>query len=318
MRALLASVFLLVWTAIATAQGQPNPQGAVLFEEGRALAKDGKYAEACAKFEKSLELDPAIGTQLNYADCHEKLNHVAQAWRLFDSAADAEKITNPERAKFSRSRADSLLAKLGVVVLKLATPDAPMIAVSIGGRTVKPAPVIKEIVDPGDVVVNVTAQNVKPFQKTEKITAGKTVTIEVPALDGTSTTVITPPDTAGPADDQSAKRKSRLILSYAVGGAGAVALITGIVLGVKARGDYNAEFDNGNCQESNNECNDVGFAAQEDAISLANVGTVAGIAGIVLVGAGAALYFTAPKVETVAVTPTATATSAGIALVGRF
>lgn len=317
MRALLASVFLLGWTAIATAQGAN--QGAALFEEGRALLGQGKYAEACAKFEQSLALDPAIGTQLNLGECHEKQNHNATAWRIFDAAADAEKITNPDRAKFSRGRADALLAKLGVIVLNLTTPDAPMLAVSIGGRTVKPAPVIKEIVDPGDVVINVTARGAAPFSKTEKVSAGKTVKIVVPALEGNANSNVTvPDDPPRTSDDAGSKRRSRLILSYAVGGAGAVALVTGIVLGVKARGDYNAEFDNNNCDKGTGECNDVGFAAQNDAISLANVGTVAGIAGIVLVGAGAALYFTAPKAETVAVTPTATATSAGIALVGRF
>lgn len=317
MRALLASVFLLAFTATASAQ-QANPQGAVLFEEGRALLGQGKYAEACAKFEQSLAIDPAIGTQLNLGECHEKQNHNAQAWRIFDAAADAEKITNPDRAKFSRGRADALLAKVGVIVLNVTTPDAPMIAVSIGGRTVKPMPVIKEIVDPGDVVINVTARGAAPFSKTEKVSAGKTVTITVPALEGDSNGNVTQPDPPAQEDNAGSKRKSRLILSFAVAGVGGVALLTGIVLGVKARGDYNAEFDNNNCSEETGECNDVGFAAQNDAISLANVGTVAGIAGIVLVGAGAALYFTAPKSETVAVTPTATATSAGIALVGRF
>ena len=124
----LTSIFVLVLTAVATAQPQPNPEGARLFEEGRELAKDGKFEQACDKFEKSLELDPAIGTQLNYADCQEQLHHNAQAWRLFDSAADAEKITKPERAAFARSRADKLLAKVGVVILKIVQPDAPMIA----------------------------------------------------------------------------------------------------------------------------------------------------------------------------------------------
>ena len=50
-----------------------------LFEEGRALAKAGNFTEACAKFETSLSLDPAVGTKLNFADCHEHLGHFALA-----------------------------------------------------------------------------------------------------------------------------------------------------------------------------------------------------------------------------------------------
>jgi hypothetical protein len=113
------------------------------------------------------------------------------------------------------------------------------------------------------------------------------------------------------------RRRSRVLLAYGVGGAGALALITGVIVGVKAKGDYNAQIDNANCtDDSPPMCNDAGFAAQNDAVSLANVGTGFGVAGIVLVGAGAALFLTAPR--DVVVTPTATASSAGISVVGRF
>lgn len=324
----LTWVFIGVLTGVAAAQPAPNPQGAKLFEEGRVLAGQGKFELACEKFEQSLALDPAIGTQLNFADCHENLKHFAQAWRLFDSAADAEKITNPERAKFSRGRADALLAKLGVIVLKLASPDAPMLAVSIAGRSIKPAAVIKEIVDPGEVAIAVTAQGAPPFQRAEKISAGKTIVIDVPPLatdsstgGGTTGSVVGggsngPTDTV-PSDDVGARRRSRVLLAYGVGGVGAVALISGVIIGVKAKGDYNAEFDNMHCMDvSPPECNDLGITAQNDAISLANVGTGFGVAGIVLLGAGAVLFFTAPR--DVVVTPTATASSGGISVVGRF
>src|SRR6185436_19935330 len=199
----LVSVFVLVAaTTLASAQQPaPNPEAAKLFEEGRDLAGKGQYAAACEKFQKSLDLDPAIGTTLNFADCHEKQGHNVIAWRLFDNAADAEKMTNPERAKYSRGRADALLTKLGVVILKIATPDAPMLAVSIAGRNVKPGAIVKEIVDPGEVAIAVTAQGAPPFQRSEKVGAGKSVTIDVPPFDasggsttgttGTGTTTVT-------------------------------------------------------------------------------------------------------------------------------
>lgn len=322
MRVTLASVIVLVLTAVAAAQ-QPNPQSERLFKEGRELADQGKFKEACEKFEQSLELDPAIGTQLNYANCHEKQGHNARAWRLFDSAADAEKITNPDRAKFARGRADALLPKLGVVVLKLATPDAPTLTVSIAGRTVKPAAVVTEIVDPGDIEIAVTAQAAEPFERSEKIAAGKTVTIEVPALAAATTPVgggaaVVP---LGPVDtgERGPRRKSRVMLAYGVGAAGAASLVVGVALGLKARSDYNAEFGNG-CEERPDGpplCfDDSSIEAQNDAISLARVGTVFGVGGLVLVGAGAVLFLTAPR--DVVVAPTATASSAGISVVGRF
>jgi len=110
-----------------------------------------------------------------------------------------------------------------------------------------------------------------------------------------------------------------VLLAYGVGGVGAVALITGVVLGVKAKGDYNAEFDGAtpNCTNTSPpQCNAEGYTAQSNAVSLANIGTAVGIGGIVLIGAGAVLFLTAPR--EVVVSPTATASSAGISVVGRF
>src|SRR4051812_15218187 len=94
-RALAAIVGLALVSSTAHAQ---NAEGAKLFEEGRALAADKKWVEACAKFEKSLELDPAPGTKLNYGDCHEHLGHLAQAYRLFMEVSEADKTANPDRA----------------------------------------------------------------------------------------------------------------------------------------------------------------------------------------------------------------------------
>src|SRR5688500_16529073 len=52
--------------------------------------KAGKVAEACAAFEQSQKLEPAITTLLNLAGCREKLGQLATAWGLF---LDAERQT---------------------------------------------------------------------------------------------------------------------------------------------------------------------------------------------------------------------------------
>src|SRR5262249_39232692 len=43
-----------------------------LFDAGRKLMADGRFAEACEKFRKSEELDPAGGTLLNLGGCYER------------------------------------------------------------------------------------------------------------------------------------------------------------------------------------------------------------------------------------------------------
>ena len=63
----------------------------VLFKEARALVGDGKYAEACPKFEQSLALEVGVGTQFNLADCWEHIGRTASAQKLFLGAAASAK-----------------------------------------------------------------------------------------------------------------------------------------------------------------------------------------------------------------------------------
>jgi len=287
-----------------------DTESATLFEEGRELAKDGKYDEACAKFARSLELDRAPGTLLNYADCHEHLGHLAQAWRLFDEAARASDTeNNPERAKFARDRAQALVPKTSTIVVKLAAADTPGLAVSIAGRSAKPAPEIREVVDPGEVTIEVTATNLQPFTKTERAEAGLKIVVDVPAL--------AEPHEAG-SGTTTERRHSRVIASYAMGGLGAASLVTAALLSISAKNKYDAEFDNMNCMKSGGVslCNDEGLQNQSDAITRANIGTGFAVASVVLLAAGTVVYFTAPR-DTVVI-PTASAGSGGLAVVGRF
>src|SRR5689334_6286435 len=54
-----------------------------LFRSGRGLVAEGKYEQACPKFEQSLKLDPGLGTKFNLADCYEHLGKTATARTLF-------------------------------------------------------------------------------------------------------------------------------------------------------------------------------------------------------------------------------------------
>ncbi len=288
-----------------------DTESAQLFEEGRALAKDGKYEEACSKFARSLELDRAPGTLLNYGDCHEHLGHLAQAWRLFDEAMRlSEKESNADRAKYARERADALVPKTGTIVVKLATPDAPGLTVAIAGRTATPAPEIREIVDPGDVTIEVAAPNMQPFTKQEHAEPGLRVVVEVPALSPLPEVPVT--------TEKTQRRRTRVLAAYTLFGLGGVSAIVGVSLGIVAKGRYQEQFDNGMCVDGDPPTcvTSEGYQRQSDAITLANAGTGVAVVGLLCLGAGAVVYLTAPK--DVVVIPTATASSGGLAVVGRF
>ena len=166
-----------VLTAPVAAQPAETP-GGKLFEEGRELAKQNKFAEACDKFEKSYALDAGVGTELNLADCQEHLGHFAAAWRMFDEAAQ-RLAPEPVRQKFARDRADVLATKLGTVTVKLADPNVAGISVTIGGRGVKPQAEITERVDPGTIAVKITIAGKPPVEKSQSVAAGGTIIFDM-------------------------------------------------------------------------------------------------------------------------------------------
>jgi len=95
MRWIAVSVMLALAWGVALADD--NAEGARLFQEGRELAKAGRYDEACDRFGKSLELDRAAGTALNYGDCLEKLGQLGKAKAMFEEAAKVFEAANDSR-----------------------------------------------------------------------------------------------------------------------------------------------------------------------------------------------------------------------------
>jgi hypothetical protein len=119
---------------------------------------------------------------------------------------------------------------------------------------------------------------------------------------------------------ESPRDPDRVAAAAAVGALGSASLITGIVLGFKARSDYHAAFDAGQCMTVSGSpplCDAQGQARAESAYTLGNVGTAFGVAGVALIGAAAITYFTAPRTHTVIV-PVADDRGASLSLVRRF
>lgn len=83
------------------------------------------------------------------------------------------------------------------------------------------------------------------------------------------------------------------IAGLTIAGVGAAGVVVGAIFGGLAIGKKNDASPN--CLPDFSRCNTTGKAAVDDAMTMANVSTVAFIAGGVLAAAGLTVFFLAPK-----------------------
>jgi hypothetical protein len=94
----------------------------MLFFTARGLMEAGRYAEACTKLAESYRLDPAAGTLLNLAVCHESEGRIASAWGEFRQAlSDARKANRPDREELAKNSIAKLEPELPF--LTIVVPD---------------------------------------------------------------------------------------------------------------------------------------------------------------------------------------------------
>lgn len=98
----------------------PEDEAQRLFEEGRDLLVAGDSANACPKLEESQRLDPANGTLLALAMCHEAEGKLASAWREFTQVAEfAERDGQVDRQLWATQHAAELRARLSTIELRV-------------------------------------------------------------------------------------------------------------------------------------------------------------------------------------------------------
>lgn len=87
-----------------------------LFAEGKQLAADGRYAEACDRFARSLALEPSLNVTMNLADCREKDRKLHAAFVLFEQVA--RESTDALAAEAQR-RAAALAPRLSTLTVRV-------------------------------------------------------------------------------------------------------------------------------------------------------------------------------------------------------
>jgi hypothetical protein len=349
--ALLVSLFL-----VARGEAQFDPTGntaaRALYEEGRKLADERRFDEACPKFRRSYELDSTFTyALLGLGTCYRDAGKTASAWATLGearealrraAAADPDNIKKEELRRYeerARSQQEELAARLSRLIVDVpheARVDG--LVVRVGTLLVAPAMFgVGLPVDPGKVIVEATAPGRAPWSQTVAVPEGPAQTnFVVPMLEllpsassGTAPStpapgVVPPATLAGgkilpAAEDGGGTQR---IAGWTIGAIGVVGLAFGIGFGVDAMSKNSNSKDY--CPNTPTECTQEGADLRNQAFTSARVSTGAFIIGGAGLVTGVVLLLTVPSDDSddppsgSAADVGLCATPAGVALFGRW
>jgi hypothetical protein len=294
--ALGALVALASWpTPVAAQTAAEKAQAQLLFDEGRKLTEAGKLVEACEAFDESQKLDPAIGTQLNLANCYEKIGRTASAWIMYlEVKTKAIRAGQEDRAKYAEERAAALEPNLSKMRVEVSEPVAGL-TITRNGTAVAGSAIGKPIpVDPGEHVIEAVAPGKKAWTTTIEVgEAADEVSVQVPALEDAP--IEKPIGPVGPGPD-AVDGTPQLVSGFALMGVGVLAGVGGAVLRVFALQRDEESFEH--CRvDDPGVCTQQGADLRDEAQTLQTGSVIAWAGGGALLVTGLVLVLTAPGVD---------------------
>jgi len=273
--------------SVALAAGAAHADRAdQLFDRGKKLLAEKRYAEACKAFQDSDALDPGIGAKVNVARCYQAWGKLATAWRWFsDAEAMAAKAKDDRLPKIQAMLRD-VDGNVPRLTLKLPAGAAP------GGVTIKldgDAFAIEQLgreqrVDPGPHTIEYTVEGTV---RTKVVPLERGSSSEV-TLEGAGK--IEPVAPVIVRDDG----RPRRLLGLGVAGGGVLALGVAGVVTWRAHSDYEHAL-SAHCRDDHRMCDAIGERAASNARKRANIATAITIGGVAAVAAGVYFYLTAPS-----------------------
>ena len=360
----VAQARTIVAAAFACAVALPVPAHAdtgdvvlaeALFRDGRELLAHGDYGHACPKLAESFRLDPATGTLLALALCHEREGKFASAWGEYSEAASRSRSEGrADREGAARTKIKELEPNLSMLTIRLSNDEPQDLEIYRNGVLVEPAwlgtavPVDGGIVtieafEPGDrhwqtqVVVAATGDHqtvtIPPVEKAGSVEKATPAAPERPARPIVVQPALAPEP---PAPEPTRVPEPRRVHRQGPSGLQWGGIVTGIVgLGGLAAGGVFTSFalkknhdSKAFCSPADPDlCSAQGRVLRRDARTDGNIATVGLVAGGVLAATGLTMILAgghrrgageAPTSVRVEAAPTFDAQGFGGTIMGRF
>lgn len=260
----------------------------VLFEEGRKLVDEGKYAEACPKLARSQQLSPNGGTLFMLAECYEKNGQHASAWVTYKEAAARAVTAGKKDAEQLALDAVKVIMPRVTWVTVIAN-DADGLTVLRDGQELSRAEWgVAMPLDPGAHRFEARARGRKTWTVDVPVTAaGQQIRVDVPKLevDSEHVAATTSPDSSG------FSWGTQRYVGVGLVGVGVVGLAVGTLFGLRSSSKNSDAA--AHCV-ADKYCDAEGLRLDDEGRSAGTVSTVAFIAGGAALVGGAVLYLTAP------------------------
>jgi hypothetical protein len=310
--------------AVTPAGAQPaESQAQALYDQGRALVAAGKTAEACAAFEQSQQLEPAVTTLFALATCRERLGQLATARKLFlrveERTRSASDRTAAQLHGLARDRAAGLAPRLSKLTIHV--PDRRKRDGLEIRRDQESVPAeewnVALPVDGGTFTIAARAPGAKDWSTQVTLAPEADArTVDVPELQQAEPGPAAPPKAPAAEQPPGSSGRSSAGLPIAVG-AGAVVLLGG-ALGLSLWGD--ATYDDAKAEMTDQARRDEFEASAErkryaaQAVAVAGVGCAGVAVWLYLRGRNARSEPAAVRAGSLTLVPTAS----GIGVSGRF
>lgn len=316
--------------ASPAAWGQSKAAADVLFDEGKALMAEKRYADACPKFAASQKIDPAPGTLVWLADCYEQNGQTASAWSTYREALAAAKAARqPAREALATERIAALQKVLSRIIVKVGADRPTDLAITIDGVTV--ASTLWDTAtpfDPGAHTVEATAAGHVTFTHRLELAKATSETVVIPPLvkreapppaASSSAPVASsapppPPVSAPSTANLEPPKAARSNVGLVVGAVGAAGLVAGVVLQLGARSLAREAIDD--CR-AHTRCTDADLDKHDRASSRQTVAWLVGGVGAGLLVTGAVWTWSSPGASgsgRTSITPSVGLGSGGVAL----
>lgn len=306
-----------------------------LYKRGRELLNAGNWAEACAKFDASMSLNPAASTMLNIASCHEHDGRLSEALMDYKRALQLNQDTLGDGRKkalegVAQKGIDSLEPRLAKI--RITIKDAPSgLLVKRDGKEIPLAMLGEEVpVDPGAHEISASAPGYQTETRSITLKEGGAEAIELSLSKGAATSgpaaqdpVEAPPASSAP-DNSTSGSGGAPVWAWIAGGAGIALVGAGAAFRIDEASAEKALVDH--CGEELLCDRSAGYdPAGDNARKNRDFALFIGLSAAGAVGIGAAIIGivrgSSSKKATnsaVIVAPIATPTARGVALSGAF